>query len=112
MSKELPFFRFTPTEWLNGDISLEPYEVKGVFSDILSYYWFKDCKVTQAMLKRRFSVDYVLVEQLFKSDILKIKEDSDFIEISFLDEQFEILLDARKRRQEAGRKGGRVGKKK
>ena len=31
MAKELPYFRFTAAEWLNDDISLESYELKGLF---------------------------------------------------------------------------------
>jgi hypothetical protein len=53
MAKELPYFRFTATEWLNGDISLESFELKGLFIDLCSYYWFKDCSVTVAMLEKK-----------------------------------------------------------
>ena len=39
MSKELPFFRFTVSEWLNDDISLESYVLKGIFIDVCAFYW-------------------------------------------------------------------------
>jgi len=107
MSKELPYFRFTAFEWLNDDISLEDYETKGVFIDICAYYWFKDCSITKAMLMKRFSNVESIVNLLFELEIIKYKNGNDFIEISFLDNQFDQLSELRKRRQEAGSKGGK-----
>ena len=107
MSKELPYFRFTAFEWLNDDISLEDYETKGVFIDICAYYWFKDCSITKAMLEKRFSNAIPVIEALLKSGIIKFKNGDDFIEISFLNDQFDQLSELRKRRQDAGAKGGK-----
>jgi hypothetical protein len=107
MAKELPYFRFTPQEWQNGDISLERYELRGLFIDICSYYWVKDCSITLAMLEKRYSNDVVLLNELFELDIISKCEDLEYAVISFLDEQFDVLSEARKRRQEAGRKGGK-----
>lgn len=53
MSKELPYFRFTSAEWLNDDISLESYELKGLFIDICAYYWSQDCILTLAKLEKK-----------------------------------------------------------
>ena len=83
MSKELPYFRFTSFEWLNGDISLESFEAKGVFIDICAYYWFKDCSITQAMLEKRFSNASSIIKALLNLGILKLKNGDDYIEISF-----------------------------
>jgi len=55
MAKELPYFRFTVAEWLNDDISLESYKLQGVFASICAFYWFQDCSITKAKLKKRFS---------------------------------------------------------
>jgi len=107
MAKELPYFRFTAQEWQNGDISLETYELKGIFTDICAYYWVKDCSLTLAMLKKRFNNDLELIDQLFELEIIKPLELSEYIEITFLDEQFDLLSEARKRRQEAGSRGGK-----
>jgi hypothetical protein len=106
MAKELPYFRFTAFEWLNDDISLESYELKGLFIDICAYYWFKDCSLTLAMLNKRFSNAKVLLEQLFDLAIIKAEDTNEYIRIKFLDEQFDILSEKRKKRQDAGRKGG------
>lgn len=107
MSKELPYFRFTAFEWLNDDISLEDYETKGVFIDVCAYYWFKDCSITRAMLEKRFSNAIPTIKTLFNSGIIKFKNGDDFIEISFLNKQFDELSELRKQRQNAGSKGGK-----
>ena len=107
MSKELPYFRFTASEWLNDDISLEDYSIKGVFADICAYYWFKDCSITQAMLKKRFSNAEGMLKRLFDNGIIKMRNGDDYIEIKFLNEQFDQLSKSRKLRQNAGAKGGK-----
>lgn len=106
MSKDLPYFRFTAFEWLNDDISLESYETKGVFADVCAYYWFKNCSITKAKLEQRFSNALTSIEALIKSQIIKVNSDTDFVEISFLNSQFDQLSQLRKVRQDAGRKGG------
>lgn len=105
MATELPYFRFTASQWLNDDISMEPKEVKGAFIDICAYYWFKDCSITLALLKKRFNYEKE-IEILLETNIIKEKKDSDFIEISFLDEQYDLLSKERKKRQKAGKIGG------
>jgi hypothetical protein len=55
MAKDLPYFRFTASEWLNDDISLESYSHKGAFIDFCAYYWSQDCDVTLEKLKKKFS---------------------------------------------------------
>jgi hypothetical protein len=107
MAKELPYFRFTPQEWQNGDISLERFELRGLFIDICCYYWIKDCSITLAMLDKRYNNDENLLDELIKLGIICLKKDSEFIKISFLDEQFDLLSEQRKRRQDAGSIGGK-----
>lgn len=105
MAKELPYFRFTVQEWQNGDIGIESYELKGLFIDICGFYWIKDCTVNLAMLEKRFSNATNLLEQLISLGILKVDEDKN-VNIYFLDDQFDLLSEKRKKRQLAGRKGG------
>jgi len=106
MSKELPYFRFTVSEWLANDISIEDYRTKGTFIDICSYYWVKDCAVTEAELRRRFKEAAPEIDKLIEASIIKRQNDSEFIKISFLDSQYDTLSEERIRRQQAGRKGG------
>jgi hypothetical protein len=39
MAKELPYFKFEPNEWENGNIQICTHEEKGVFTDLCSMYW-------------------------------------------------------------------------
>ncbi len=105
MAKELPYFRFTVAEWLQDDVSLESYEVKGVFADVCAYYWFKDCSVALVMLEKRFSDAEDAIKLLIKLDIIKV-DPNDFIYINFLDEQYDLLSKKHKNLAKAGRAGG------
>ncbi len=106
MAKELPYFRFTAQEWQNGDISLESYEIKGLFIDICAYYWLKDCSLTLAMLQKKFSNDKEHVNSLVDLCIIDWNDATDYIQINFLNEQYDMLSEKRTKRQKAGRSGG------
>lgn len=106
MAKELPYFRFTVQEWQNGKISLESYELQGLFINVCCYYWINDCSITLAMLKKRFRDANHLLDELINLGILKHERRHDKIKIDFLIKQYELLSEKRKRRQEAGSKGG------
>ena len=106
MAKELPYFRFTASEWLNDDISLESYELKGLFADVCAYYWTQDCDCTLDRLKKKFSNATILLQQLVESNIIKHENKHDKIKIDFLLTQYDLLSEKRKLRQDAGSKGG------
>ena len=104
MAKELPYFKFFPAEWLNNSITLENYNVQGVFINICALYWFNDCSITKAMLKKRLRIENE-IEILIKVGIIKEKK-NEKISINFLDEQYLELLENHTKRVLAGRKGG------
>lgn len=106
MSKDFPFFRFTVQEWQNGDITLEPFQIQGIFINVCCFYWLSDCSITKAKLKQRLPGVEPAVDLLIEKDIIKWDENTDFIEIDFLNEQYEMLSDLRDKRQKAGKKGG------
>lgn len=105
MAKELPYFRFTVTEWLEDEISLESYQLKGVFADVCAWYWFRDCTVTLAMLEKKFRDAKAEIKELIELGIIKMDEDEN-ITILFLNDQYDLLSEKRKKRSEAGRIGG------
>lgn len=39
MAKELPFFKFEPSLWENGNIQICSFEAQGVFVNVCSMYW-------------------------------------------------------------------------
>lgn len=84
---------------------MESKNAKGVFVDIMGFYWFNDCQLTLKKLNKKFP-DYAgEIKELIDSFIIKIGND-DNIHIAFLDEQRVELVKARKRRQRAGKAGG------
>lgn len=106
MAKELPYFRFTVQDWQNKDISLESYEMKGLFIDVCGFYWINDCNTTLAILKKKFSNAISLLDELVNLDIIKHEKKHDKVEIDFLNKQYDLLSEKRKLRQDAGSKGG------
>ena len=106
MSKELPYFRFNVSEWMNDDIHMETYKTKGVFADICAYYWFKDCSITKDTLLKKFSNCKSSIERLLSNNIIKLDKSGN-ISIRFLDEQYDTLSEKRRLRQAAGQKGGK-----
>jgi len=105
MAKELPYFRFTCQEWDTGDISLESDSVKGIFMDICSYYWSQNCSVLYQKLIRKFPKKIQKISLLIQNGL--IKRDGELINISFLDEQWAELNEYRRKKAEAGAKGGK-----
>jgi len=106
MAKELPYFRFTASEWQNGKISLESYELQGFFMNVCCYYWSVDCSLALATLEKKFRHDKKLINSLINNEIIKYNSENDLIQITFLNEQFDVLSEKRKKLQEAGRLGG------
>jgi len=106
MAKELPYFRFTVQDWQNGKITLESFELQGLFINVCGYYWINDCDLTLAILKKKFSNATILLQQLIDLDIIKHENRHDKVEIDFLNKQYDLLSEKRKLRQSAGSKGG------
>ena len=85
MAKQLPYFKFFVSEWSDGDITIEDYNIQGLFINICSYYWSKECELSSKILYKRFKrskdeIDYLIEEG-------HLKQVDDFIVINFLDEQ-------------------------
>jgi len=108
MANELPYFKFVIQAWQNGKISLESYELKGLFIEVCGYLWINDCNITLAMLKKKYSNATALLDELINLGILKHEKRHDKVEIDFLSRQLLELSDKRKRMQEAGSKGGKA----
>ena len=65
MSKELPYFKAFPSQWLGGDIMYLTKEEKGSFIDACFHYWNKDCSMTYIKMARRIGQDFldVLIDE-------------------------------------------------
>ena len=108
MAKELPYFQFEVSEYLNGDIQYCSLEAQGLFINICSMYWHKSCRLTTIQILKRFPNSGDAYNELIDECILNNNQD---VVIKFLDDQF-IKLESRKRRlSEAGKKGAKAKKK-
>lgn len=85
MAKDLPYFKFFTSEWLDGDISLESYELQGLFISICSYYWSNECQVEYSKLLKKFKGVEQQIDSLLQSNIIKLIDNN--LSISFLNEQ-------------------------
>jgi hypothetical protein len=110
MAKKLPYFKFYPSEWFVGDITLCSIEAQGLFINIINFYWLKDCSICLANVKQRFSNASAQLNELLEHNIIKVDEQENVI-IDFLDEQMQEFIDVRAKRAIAGTKGGRASAK-
>lgn len=101
MSRELPYFKFFASEWLNGDITLEDYELQGIFVNLCAYYWHKDGVLTLVQSEKKFKTDRII--ELLEIGVVKITDDN--LTIDFLDEQLSEFSVRKKQLSDAGKKG-------
>jgi len=111
MSKELPYFRFYSSEWLEGNITLENERTQGLFIQICAWYWKKDCEIDLQFLNKRLINGKAMLKQclnrLLESNIVKVDE-NEMVTIEFLDDQYLLLEGKRNKLVEAGRIGGKA----
>jgi hypothetical protein len=101
MSKELPYFKFYPGQWLKGDIVDCSMQAQGLFINICVLYWMKNGNLTLTRLKRKFNTCSTLVDELINDEIIDVLDDK--ISIDFLDEQFSQFEILREQKSRAGR---------
>jgi hypothetical protein len=104
MAKELPYFQFEPAEYLTKDISFCSISAQGLFINICSYYWQRNCQLTEKQLLKRLNHEEELKELIDEEIIVSI--DGNII-ISFLDKQKEKAIENSRKNTVNGKKGGR-----
>lgn len=102
MAKGFPYFKFTATEWLTGDIVFEDFELQGIFINVCALYWHRDGKLTIEEIQKRLKTDRLaeLTDRFFSVS-------DGFIAINFLDEQLLAANHISKQNSENGKLGGR-----
>lgn len=87
MAKNFPYFKFTVSEWMTGDIVFESLSTQGLFINICALYWQRDGNLTIEDINKRYKNPAEL------SDLINrfVEVENDMISIKFLDEQ---LIDA------------------
>tara|TARA_R110002012_G_C11639193_1_gene610474 strand:+ start:276 stop:1022 length:747 start_codon:yes stop_codon:yes gene_type:complete len=88
MAKELPYFKFEPSEWQNGNIQMCSIESQIVFINVCCSYWQRlgELPYAFALQKHCGGIDNAL-QELCDNEIITIQDDK--ICIDFLDEQLE-----------------------
>jgi hypothetical protein len=107
MAKELPYFKFEPAEYLTKDISFCSIASQGLFINICSYYWQRECSLTVEQVSRRFKYPNEL-QELIDEGIIDIE--NSIIKIKFLDLQYEDATKLSNKNSLNGSKGGRPKK--
>jgi hypothetical protein len=107
MAKELPYFKFEPAEYLTKDISFCSLSAQGLFINICSYYWQRNCKLTKEQLLKRLNHETELNE-LIQEGVVDLIQNNIFIK--FLDNQLSEVEIKSKTNFINGSKGGRPKK--
>ena len=104
MAKELPYFKFFCDEYLTGDITMENYEIQGIFINVCSQYWKQNCNTTLGKLKKRYrDVTEDQWNILINEGMIKVGK-NEKVTINFLNEQWEILRGEHDNKVKAGKK--------
>jgi len=109
MAKELPYFKFEPAEYLTKDISFCSLAAQGLFTNLCSYYWQRECKLTKDQFLRRIN-EPELFNELLSEGVIDLIENN--IVIKFLDSQHEKATILSNINSLNGKKGGRPKSKK
>jgi len=110
MAKELPYWKFVVQEYIMGNISLERWELQGIFYSVCAFYWSRECDVSIPTLLKKYDkpADQNLINELFNLEILKA--DENYLSISFLNEQWSSKETQKMVNAINGKKGGRPKK--
>jgi hypothetical protein len=107
MAKELPYFKFEPAEYLTKNISFCSLSAQGLFINICSYYWQRNCRLTIDQVLKRLNYREE-VDELISEGIIDLN--GEFITIKFLDNQLFDVEKTSKQNSANGAKGGRPKK--
>jgi hypothetical protein len=103
MAKELPYFRFEPSEWDNGNIQMCSRESKGLFIDLCSLYWSRLGELPYALaLQKLCNGNELALQELKNNDIFGVLNGQ--IVIDFLDEQLSERGQVSEKRRNAAQK--------
>lgn len=103
MAKELPYFKFEPSEWDNGNIQMCSRESKGLFIDLCSIYWSRLGELPYALaLQKHCNGNKAALQELIDHEIFGVIEGQ--IVIEFLDEQLAEFNQTSEKRRNAANK--------
>lgn len=103
MAKELPYFKFEPSEWDSGNIQMCSRESKGLFIDLCSLYWNRLGELPYALaLQKLCNGNKDALQELLDVEIIAVI-DSNLV-VEFLDEQLSEFGNVSEKRRKAAKK--------
>lgn len=104
MAKELPYFKFEPSEWENGNIQMLSREEKGLFIDLCAIYWSRLGDVPfKLAVQKLCGGNANAFNSLCDEQIIEVKDD--MICIHFLNEQLVEFEDTSEQNRQNALKG-------
>jgi len=104
MAKQLPYFKFEPNEWENGNIQMCSREDKGLFLDLCAIYWSRLGDLPEKLaIQKLCGGNATAFNSLYDENIVEVKDG--FICIHFLNEQLLEFEDTSNQNRENARKG-------
>lgn len=95
MAKELPYFKFEPNQWENGNIQMLSRDEKGLFIDLCSMYWSRLGDVPLKLaIQKLCAGNATALNSLCDEHIIQIVDGNIFIK--FLSEQLNEFEDTSK----------------
>lgn len=86
MAKELPYFKFEPSAWENGNIQMCSFEAQGVFINICSMYWQRLGDLPYKLAVQKICKgNATALDSLIQDEIIRVIDG--MICIDFLNEQ-------------------------
>jgi hypothetical protein len=104
MAKELPYFKFEPNKWENGNIQILSREDKGLFIDLCSMYWSRlgDVPIKLA-IQKLCGGNATTLNPLCDEKIIEVLDGNIFIK--FLSEQLNEFEDTSKQNSKNAKEG-------
>jgi hypothetical protein len=104
MAKELPYFKFEPNQWENGNIQMLSREDKGLFIDLCSMYWSRlgDIPLKLA-IQKLCGGNATALNSLCDEKIIEVIDGN--IYIKFLSEQLNEFEDTSKQNSKNAKEG-------
>jgi hypothetical protein len=104
MAKELPYFKFEPNQWENGNIQMMSREDKGLFIDLCSMYWSRLGDVPfKLAIQKLCAGNATAFNSLIDEQIFEVIDANIFIK--FLSEQLNEFDDLSKQNSKNARDG-------
>jgi hypothetical protein len=104
MAKELPYFKFEPNEWENGNIQIFDRETKGLFIDLCSMYWSRTGDLPfKLAIQKLCGGNATALNSLCDENIIEVIDG--FIFIKFLSIQLNEFADLSKQNSENAKIG-------